>query len=486
MYTQTVARLRRSSRFALGLALAMFGPASSARAQWLQWGQNGAHSSFLADVPSQPPNQVAWQYQFDLNPPLGEIFIHYGVPLVLDDSDDGSIVIARRHDIGGRQASYDVVKLDSAGNVLWGPIPSDYRYPNHNWEPNFQTLYANGLIYYAGAGGVLHSVSVDDGTPGPDIISDATQGIDPSLLVSTVFVAGVPTADASGNVYFTIRTQAGPPPGVRDQVVKAAPDGSVMHADFADLAASPAVAPLNAGAAIAGDGSLYVVIRTGGFPNDRLLGLNPDLSLRCSGSLDQVPGKQALVFDDSSSVPVVGPDGRVYYGGWNTNGVSRGYLYEFSPVCAFQGYYPFGWDDTPAIYQPDPADPTTYYLVEKDNHYENDEHVGPYYITALDPNIDPSITDDNLKIMNIVWQFQAPPGPAGNYEWCINQPAVDTNGTVLANSEDGFYYSISWGGGTYARQHLAAARDAAYTPLAMALNGAIYTLNSGILFKVTQ
>jgi hypothetical protein len=138
------------------------------------------------------------------------------------------------------------------------------------------------------------------------------------------------------------------------------------------------------------------------------------------------------------------------------------------------------------VYQPDPTDPTTYFLVAKDNHYENGDHVGPYFITALDPNIDPGITDDNLKVMNRVWQFTAPPGPLGNYEWCINQPAVDMNGTVLANSEDGNYYSIAWGGMSYAQQQLFEARDAAYTPLAVASDGTIYTLNSGILFQIKQ
>ena len=88
--------------------------------------------------------------------------------------------------------------------------------------------------------------------------------------------------------------------------------------------------------------------------------------------------------------------------------------------------------------------------------------------------------------MTVVWQFQAPPGSAGNYEWCINQPGVDMNGTVLANSEDGNYYSIPWGGASFQRQQLLSARDAAYTPLALAADGTIYTLNSGILFQITQ
>jgi hypothetical protein len=485
MHTQMPSIARLPSWLALALVALLLGPTSPAQAQWPQWGQNGAHTSFLPNVASQPPNQIAWQFQFDLNPPVGEILIHYAAPIVLDD---GNVIVAMRQ-VNGGQVSYSVAKLDgSTGNMLWGPVPSDYHYSNHNWEPVMQPLVANGMLYFPGAGGALHSASPDDGTPGPDIVSDAIpDGVDPALLSATVFVAGVPTADGSGNIYYTIRTQGAPPAGVRDQVVEAAPDGTVTHADFADLTGNPFfVAPLNAGAAVGSDGSIYVVTRTMSSSNESLLGLNPDLSLKCTGNLDQILAKRARVIDDSSSVPVVGPDGRVYYGGWNSNGLSRGYFYEFSPSCDFLGYYDFGWDDTPAVYQPDPTDPTTYFFVMKDNHYENGTHTGPFTITALDPNIDPNITDDNLKVMNVQWKFQAPNGPLGAYEWCINQPAVDMNGTVLANSEDGNYYSIPWGGATFSRQMLFEARDAAYTPLAIAPDGAIFTLNSGILFKLTQ
>jgi hypothetical protein len=468
------------SWLSMALVVSVLGWASSARAQWPQWGQNPGHTSFLSNVATQAPNQVGWQFQFDLDPPVGEIFIHYAVPIVLDD---GSLIVALRHQIGSGQARYDVAKLDSTGNMLWGPYASDYRYPAHGWEPVFQPIAANGMVYYPGLGGVLHTLTLGDGTPGVDIVSDAIPpDADPAVVAATVYVAGVPAADSGGVIYYTIKTEGAPPAGVRHQVVKATVDGTVAHADFADLTGdSGFLTPLNAGAAIAADGSIYVVTRKD-FPRiDRLLGLNQDLSLKCTGDLDQIPSKRALIIDDSSSVPVVGPDGRVFYGGWNSNGLSRGYLYEFSPTCAFLGYYDFGWDDTPAIYQPDPTDPTKYYIVEKDNHYENGAHVGPYYITALDPNIDPAITDDLLKVMSVQWQF-----PLTGYEWCINQPAVDMNGTVLANGEDGYYYAIAWGGLTSARHQLLSARDAAYTPLAIANDGTVYTLNSGILFQLKQ
>src|SRR5713226_1588589 len=300
----------RSLLLSVALTAALVGWASDAHAQWPQWGQNAAHTSFLPTVQVQSPDQIGWQYQFDLNPPTGEILIHYAAPIVLDD---GNLIITKRHEIGIRNATYDVAKLDSSGNVVWGPFASDYRYPSHSWEPVFQPIAANGSVYYPGVGGVLHTRSLSDGTPGPDIKSDAIPpDADPTVVAATVFVGGVPTVDGDGTIYYTIRTQGTPPPGVRHQVVKRTTDGTVTHSDFADLTGDlNSITPLNAGAAIASDGSIWVVTRGSGF--NRLLGLNPDLSLKCTGNLDQIPSKRALIIDDSSSVPVVGPDGRVFY-----------------------------------------------------------------------------------------------------------------------------------------------------------------------------
>jgi hypothetical protein len=32
---------------------------------------------------------------------------------------------------------------------------------------------------------------------------------------------------------------------------------------------------------------------------------------------------------------------------------------------------------------------------------------------------------------------------ADGFEWCVNAPSVDRNGTVFANSEDGYVYAIT-------------------------------------------
>jgi hypothetical protein len=61
-------------------------------------------------------------------------------------------------------------------------------------------------------------------------------------------------------------------------------------------------------------------------------------------------------------------------------------------------------------------------------------------------------------------------------------PAVDVDGVVYANSEDGNLYAIGPGGELRGKIFLHVAIGAAYTPLAIGGDGRIYTQNDGRLF----
>lgn len=201
------------------------------------------------------------------------------------------------------------------------------------------------------------------------------------------------------------------------------------------------------------------------------------------------------VIDQSSSSPVVAPDGSVLYGSYTRYNFARGHLFKFSSSGQFMGAYDFGWDSTPATY----PHSGTYSVVIKDNHYDVGSYCnrpancpvapqGPYYITQLNANL-----GDEWKFKNTNTQscLRNPDGtlscttthPNG-FEWCINAPAVDRNGIVYANSEDGNLYSINQGGTERQRIFLNLAIGAAYTPLSVARDGTIYTENDGHLFVV--
>jgi outer membrane protein assembly factor BamB len=191
----------------------------------------------------------------------------------------------------------------------------------------------------------------------------------------------------------------------------------------------------------------------------------------------------ARVIDDSSSSPVVLPDGSVLYGSYTNYNVARGHLIKLSAAGAVLGNYSFGWDVTPAVWQHDGR----YSIVIKDNYYRFDSvnkvDLGPYYITQLDANL------------GIEWRFQSTntmsctrnadgtkncvsDHPNG-FEWCINAPAIDADGTVYANSEDGNVYAIGQGGTQKQTLFLSMSIGAAYTPLAFDGAGRIFTLNNG-------
>lgn len=299
---------------------------------------------------------------------------------------------------------------------------------------------------------------------------------------------------------------------------------------------------LNAAPAVAPDGTIYVVSRSHFTSRYAyLVAVNPDLTPKWDASLrdrfddgcgvphalggqlppDGAPGGCATganygvdpatnrpgggrAIDDSSSSPVVAPDGTVYYGAYTSYNYSQGHLMHFRAEGVYLGAYPFGWDTTPAIYAHD----GTFSLVTKDNHYgamgsycanatycPTDRNAGApdypeaYFVTQLSPKLE------------VQWQHQADNqqtceagGVDGglacstdhpfSFEWCVNAPAVDANGTVYMTSEDGWLYAIEQGGSVRDRLFQQATLGAAYTPVSLDGEGRVYSLNSGAMFVV--
>ena len=73
----------------------------------------------------------------------------------------------------------------------------------------------------------------------------------------------------------------------------------------------------------------------------------------------------ARVLDDSSSTPVVAPDGSIFYGAYTSYNCAQGHMLHFSANGDFLNSFNFGWDNTPAIY----PHGGTYSVVFKNNHY---------------------------------------------------------------------------------------------------------------------
>jgi outer membrane protein assembly factor BamB len=283
-------------------------------------------------------------------------------------------------------------------------------------------------------------------------------------------------------------------------------------------------AGINIAPAVGTDGTIYTVSRTH-LPASTsrwawLVAVNPDLTPKWATSLrnrfndgcnvllppngtpggcrtgtttgvdpsDNQPGS-GHVNDNSTSSPVVAPDGTIYYGSYTRYNFSQGHMMRFSATGEFLSAYKFGWDVTPAIWEHE----GTFSLITKENRYVGQGIRVPgdeegYYITQLSPEL------------NVEWQFkgtntlscsrrtdgslQCTDDRPEGFEWCVNALAVDSRGVVYVNSEDGHLYAINQGGVLRERIFLQLTLGAAYTPLSLGADGRIYTQNAGILFAV--
>jgi hypothetical protein len=195
---------------------------------------------------------------------------------------------------------------------------------------------------------------------------------------------------------------------------------------------------------------------------------------------NQPPAGQAS--DQGSSSPVILPDGGVLYGAFTGYNQARGHLFKFDAHGTHAGTYDFGWDVTPAVYRHD----GTYSIVIKDNFYFDQQ----FYISQLDSNLH---REWSFKATNPDSCHRDPNGqvacvndgehPTG-FEWCVNAPAVDPEGNVYANSEDGWVYKIRQGGHLVDRTFLLQSLGAAYTPISIDRHGRLFSLNGGDLFVI--
>jgi len=294
--------------------------------------------------------------------------------------------------------------------------------------------------------------------------------------------------------------------------------------------------PANSAPAIAPDGTIYIITVAHLNPFEGyLVAANPDLTPKWNASLAnrltdgcnvtlppngtlggcragartgvdpwQNRNGSGLVFDDSTSVPVVLPDGAILYGADGFYPYFQGHLMKFSSSGQFLASYPFGVDDTPAVYPHD----GTYSIITKDNHYtgffgsycpidrfcpldrtaSNPASPEAYFITQLDSNLRPEWHFQSTNTQSCSRDTQGNVScvsdhPAG-FEWCVNAPAVDRKGNVFVNSEDGGLYVIRSNGKLRDHLFLDLALGAAYTPLSIAGDGRILTQNNGHLFVV--
>lgn len=478
------------------LCLVPFAPLhAQTHPDWLQWARTPQHTGATSAV-GQSPNQKRADITFDpfVNQEkaeeFGELLAHYQSPLIHGKTvylevKSGTYVSCDPPGSGqpypcGPDAWDQQTWNERAYQWQNGALVQKWNFqtdwkpaPNAGglggWEPVFHVAVGDGYVFVPGFSGSLYKVKESDGSLVAQYKPFGKQ-VDPNA-----FVSGPVTFDGHGAVYYNVILLNSQNPWGTDirsaWLVKVNAQGRVKKVNYKTLvpgapttcegvpcgAQRPGV---NVAPVVTTDGKTVYTMSRAHFFGDYsyLVAVNSDLTAKWQSSLrNQIPDN-GYVYDLSSSSPVVTPDGSVLYGALAQN--VRGHLFKFNPSGQFVGSYDFGWDETPAVYPHD----GTYSVILKDNYYGG----GPYYITQLNANL------------GIEWRYPSP----SNFEWCVNAPAVDGNGVVYANSEDGNVYVIKQGGTLKGKIFLRQAVGAAYTPVALGRDGRIYTENDGDMFVV--
>ncbi|HEV2719654.1 MAG TPA: hypothetical protein VG323_06520 [Thermoanaerobaculia bacterium] len=426
----------------------------------------------------------------------------------------------------------------------WKPVPPAN---NESWEPMFHAVLANGFLYEPGAGGTLLQIDRESGTlirrinPFGTTIDAATFVTGPpstdangnlyylAMRLDSISPFG---NDVRGAWLVRVRPDNSTTLAPFSTIVRGAPAANAQCTGIFDLNISPlppsptAVPPsvtcgsqrpgVNVAPAIAPDGTIYVVSRAH-FNSywSYLVAVNSDLTPKWTTSMrnrfldgcnvllppngtgggcragtatgfapeENAPGS-GRVIDNSTSSPVVAPDDSILYGAHTRYNDGQGHLMHFAADGTYLGAYQFGWDITPAIYAHD----GTYSIDLKENHYGGVVHPQEYFITQLSPSFSVEWQTKNTTTQACGRRpdgtVSCVPSQPQGFEWCVNAPAVDANGTVYVNSEDGYLYAIGQGGTIRDRIFLQLALGAGYTPVSIGPEGRIYAQNAGHLFAI--
>jgi predicted small secreted protein len=481
---------------------------------WRGFGGDAQHTAVSA-VAAQPTERVHWSTPVDLQPQYSGtgLLIHYGTPLVTRRNTvlipvktgptDGFQVEARRADTGA---------------LVWTQS-TDYTLPAHGWVPSLgATLTRRERLIIPGAGGTIYRRVLPDRAGAPTT-QRAFYGIqqyqaDPSAFNDSVRISTPITADLHEAAYFGFVAADGAPLDLQSGVARVTAGGGGAWTAAATAAGDTSIKKVayNCAPALSKDETrLYVAVTDAaesGLGSGYLLALDSrTLSPLARVRLKDVahPHMDALVPDDGTASPTVGPDGDVYFGVLeNPPGANhlRGWLLHFDAALS-ETKTPgaFGWDNTasivPASAVPSYTGASPYLLMTKYNNYAQAGGDGVNKFAILDPNA--SMTDpiSGAAVMREVLTVAAPTPdadardaqhPDAVKEWCINTGVVDpqTRSAVI-NNEDGFLYRWDFTTNTLAaRVQLSPGLFEAYTPTIIGPDGTVFAISNGILFAVGE
>jgi hypothetical protein len=477
---------------------------------WFGYGRDAQHTAVSA-IMSQDLTRIAWTSAVDLAPQYtasGALLTHYGSPVVT--TRNTVVVPVKTTAAGGYRVEG---RTGATGAIMW-TAASDYVTPPHNWLPPYNVLLTpQGRLYAPAAGGKV-LVRADADAVSSTLVTHvffgaATYNLNQATYDAGVFINTPLTADAQGNVFFGFHVTAANPAGLVSGIARIAPDGTGIWVGAAAAAGDAAIQKpaMNCAPALSNDGAtvyIAVNIAPGGGVTQRgfLLALDSTtLATRARVALtDPNLGTPARVSDDGTSSPVIGPDGRVFYGvleaQFGTHN-ARGWLLQFDALLNPAGVPgSFGWDVSPSVIPasmvPSYAGTSTYLLAQKYNNYEGaGTGDGLNRLAVLDPRASqPDPIVPAVTVMREVMTILGPTFDAGSTtarrEWCINTMAADPlRRSILANNEDGVMYRWDLATNSLSQAvRLNSGLGQAYTPTLVGADGGVYAISNATLYAI--
>ncbi len=486
------------------LVIAAFALLSAANAAaqagaWLTHSHDEQHTA-LSTVQSQPLSSIHWHTPVDLFPPQGEIFIHYGSPLV---TAANTVIVP----VKTGNNSFRVEAINGAtGKKVW-QLNTGWQAPGASFVPGLGSTISGSTLYVPDIAGRVIA------RPNPDEKKQKVSklyfyGVKNFKKNQPAYRANVQintplTADPAGNLFFGFDILGSTPLNLKGGLARIGADGTGTWVSAASLSGDSSIyeVSMSAAPALSLDGSIvYVSVDNGDY--GYLVAVNSVTLAPINKVLMKDPssGQTAIIFDASSASPTVGPDGDVYFGVIENpfpNHNDRGWLLHYNADLT-QTKIPgsFGWDDTPSVVPasmvPSYTGTSAYLLMSKYNNYCGaGTGNGKNEIAILDPNAtehDP-VLPSTLVMKEVLVHLGVTPDPdcpGGVTEWCINTAAIDPfTKSVMANSEDGNLYRWDLTTNTFTQViKLSTGIGEAYTPTVIGADGTVYAINKAILDAV--
>jgi hypothetical protein len=447
-------------------------------------GSHDAQHTGVSSVKAQSMRAIHWTTPVDLQPTFtsGELFVHYGSPLV---TLQNTVIVPVK------TGAFDGFRVEARsgkdGKLKWN----------------------NRVVLPAAGGTVLIRDQADSATG--KVTRAAFYGLaafnaNTAAFTSSVKINTPITADAQGNLYFGFIVSGPVPIPLQSGLARIGADGS---ATWISAAAASSAAPgiskvnMNSAPALSLDGThLYVAVTTG---FDDGFGLLLELNAKTLQPVNQVElfdpssGLDADISELSSASPTVGPDGDVFMGVLENPfpaNHERGWLLHFNATLTEEKTPgAFGWDDTASIVDASLVKTyhgaSKYLVMTKYNDYAEAGGTGRNKVAILDPNAvqtNPVLGNPVMKeVLTILSPTPDPDlGPAAVREWCINTAAVDPfTHSIFVNNEDGRLYRWDLDANKISDAlTLTGGLGEAYTPTVIGVDGTIYAINRATLFAI--